>query len=159
MFGISAFAESPFASLQGTFVYVTLTGVSATGSVGTVTHGGAVVALTGVLSSGFAGTMIYNESDATTGDVAIGSVGSVSLVISVALTSVTASGAAGVIDYAQVGFLTTDLASGAVGTVDPVVSMALSGVQATGSVGTVTAVYWKLVDNSESSNWALVETD
>jgi hypothetical protein len=38
-------------------------------------------------------------------------------------------------------------------------SLALSGVQASGSVGTVIAVYWILVNNVETSNWALVETD
>jgi len=39
MFGISAFAEAPFASLAGQTVVVALTGVQASGAVGTVyTH-------------------------------------------------------------------------------------------------------------------------
>jgi len=36
-------------------------------------------------------------------------------------------------------------------------SFALTGVQAAGSAGNVIAVYWILVDNSESSSWALVD--
>jgi hypothetical protein len=40
-----------------------------------------------------------------------------------------------------------------VGTVGPVVTVALSGVQAAASVGNVIAIYWRLVDDSETSNW------
>jgi hypothetical protein len=97
--------------------------------------------------------MIYNESDATSGDVATGEVGTVEPVISVALTSVTASGSVGTLDYSQIGFLTTDLAEGLLGTVGPVVTVALSGVQSAASVGSVIAIYWRLVDDSETSNW------
>jgi hypothetical protein len=85
--------------------------------------------------------------------VAIGEVGTVAPVISVDLTGVTASGAVGTVDYAQVGFLTPVTATGFVGTVGPVVTVALSGVQAAGSVGSVIAIYWRLVDDSETSNW------
>ena len=153
MFGISAFSEAPFSSLRGTFVYVTLTGVSATGNVGTISSVVRTVPLTGVQASGFAGTMIYNESDVTTGDVATGLVGAVTSVISVALTSVSATGAVNTVSFAQVGFLTTDLATGFVGTAAPVISVSISGVQAAGSVGTVTSIYWRLVDDSQTANW------
>jgi len=35
----------------------------------------------------------------------------------------------------------------------------LTGVQASGAVGTTTAVYWILVNTSQTPNWELVETD
>jgi len=75
MFGISAFAEAPFASIAGNVVVVALTGVSASGNVGTVTNGGVVVALSGVEASGLVGGVIYNESDAVSTAVAEGFVG------------------------------------------------------------------------------------
>jgi hypothetical protein len=31
--------------------------------------------------------------------------------------------------------------------------LALTGVSATGSTGDVTAVYWKLIDDSQTANW------
>jgi hypothetical protein len=40
-----------------------------------------------------------------------------------------------------------------VGSVGLTKSFALSGVQAAGSVGNVIAIYWILVDDSETSNW------
>jgi hypothetical protein len=132
---------------------IALSGVEASGAVGTITHGGAEVALSGVEAAGLVGTMIYNESDETSGDVAFGEVGTVEPVISVALTSVTAAGLVNTVTFAQVGFLTTDSAAGLVGTIGPVVTVALSGVQAVGSVGSVIAIYWRLVDDSETSNW------
>ena len=74
MFGISAFAETPFASEQvatflsgvqaagavGTVAYEALrelTGVAATGAVGSITMGGRVVALTGVQAAGQVGNV------------------------------------------------------------------------------------------------------
>ena len=77
MFGISAFAEAPFAALVGG-ISVTLTGVQASGTVGVVvatrvnTESGVqangyvgtlgpviAVALTGVSANGFVGTPLY----------------------------------------------------------------------------------------------------
>jgi hypothetical protein len=56
--------------------------------------------------------------------------------------------------------LTSTSAAGNVGTVGlGTRSLALSGVQASGAAGNVIAVYWILVNNAETSNWALVETD
>jgi hypothetical protein len=49
--------------------------------------------------------------------------------------------------------LTGVTASGAVGSVSYSTSVALSGVQAAGSVGNVVAIYWILVDSSETANW------
>jgi hypothetical protein len=97
MFGISAFAQAPYAALGAQDIALALTGVSATGNVGTVSRGGTSFALSGVL------------------------------------------------------------AAGSVGSVGVARSSALTGVQAAGSAGNVIAVYWILVNNSETSNWALVD--
>ena len=51
MFGISAFAEAPFASLAGQTIVLPLTGVQASGAVGSVTIDSAC-ALTGVEAAG-----------------------------------------------------------------------------------------------------------
>ena len=72
MFGISAFAESPFASLSGVTIVVALTGVVAAGAVGTVTHG-KEVAITGVGSSGLIANLVGGQP--LTGVQAAGSVG------------------------------------------------------------------------------------
>lgn len=77
MFGISAFAEAPFASLAGQTIIVALTGVQASGAVGTVTEDSSV-ALTGVEAAGAVGTVTVGERAlALTGVEAIGAVGTV----------------------------------------------------------------------------------
>jgi len=73
---------------------------------------------------------------------------------------VAASGAVGTIALAKEIALTGVAAAGVVGTVGlGARSLALSGVQASGTTGTVTAVYWILVNTSQTPNWELVETD
>ena len=37
-------------------------------------------------------------------------------------------------------------------------TFALTGVYAQGNVGNITAVYWKLIDDSETANWQLINT-
>ena len=76
MFGTSAFAAAPFASLaDGQVVSVALTGNAASGAVGTVAVSSSV-ALTGVVSNGTAGTVSVSCSVGITGDTATGNVGS-----------------------------------------------------------------------------------
>jgi hypothetical protein len=58
----------------------------------------------------------------------------------------------------QVFELTGDAAAGTVGSVGRSVSIALSGVSARGSAGSVTAIYWKLIDDLQTANWALVDS-
>jgi hypothetical protein len=51
------------------------------------------------------------------------------------------------------------LASGSVGTIAGVSrTIALTGVAASGTVGNVVAVYWKLIDDSQTANWGLIDT-
>ena len=107
------------------------TGVSASGAVGTVVLG-ISPALFGVQSSGLVGTTSFAFSRALTGASAAGSLGAV--IYSVALAGVPAT--------ASVGLMS-------VGTR----FIALTGVQASGQTGDVTAVYWKLIDDSQTANW------
>jgi hypothetical protein len=66
MFGISAYAQSPYAALGENVVVVALTGVAATGNVGTVVAG-KEFALTGVQATGSVGTVAVSSSVAVTG--------------------------------------------------------------------------------------------
>jgi len=150
MFGISPFSGAPFSSLSGVTILVALTGVQASGNVGTVD---------------------YQEQWPQTGDVAVGTVGTVGVVISVALSGVSGAGNVGSAVYTILQPITGNVGVGSVGTVGvyrelgvsgvgSVGSVAstnggqfLTGVLASGAVGNVIAVYWKLIDDSQTANW------
>ena len=85
MFGISAFAQAPFAALGENVVVVALTGVSASGNVGSVLSG---QELTGVSASGAVGSVTGSSTVALSGVAASGFVGSVTAASTVALTGV-----------------------------------------------------------------------
>ena len=132
MFGISAFAEAPFASL-------------ATPS---------VVILTGVEASGAVGTLVYTRELALTGVEAAGAVGTITIGgITVALTGIQADGAVG--DVTETNDRTEDgvQATGSVGSVGSNLSVTLSGVSATGQVNSMNYFYWTTIDDSETPNW------
>ena len=74
MFGISAFAETPFSALASPSV-PGLTGVEASGAVGSVSRGDTSFALSGVAASGSVGTVLGGQ--ALAGVAASGSVGTV----------------------------------------------------------------------------------
>ena len=137
MFGISAFAEAPFASLSGQTVVVAITGVQASGAVGTVIYElVTTVAITGVQASGAVGTVTYQP------------------VVVVAITGVEASGAVGNVTETNNPTENGVQATGAVGSVGiGSRTVALTGVQAAGQVGTVGSFYWSLIDDSETPNW------
>ena len=116
MFGISSFAEAPFASLAGQSNLIALTGVQANGAVGTV---------------------VFTKATDITGVSADGAVGSVSASISVALTGVTAAGEVGTVVYTLPVALSGVAGSGFVGSVSVAGAPALSGVSASGSLGTL----------------------
>ena len=76
MFGISAYAQAPYASLGENTVVVALTGRSASGYVGTLTPS-STVALTGLLASGYVGTLTPTFSLSISGSSASGYVGKI----------------------------------------------------------------------------------
>lgn len=117
---------------------VALTGVSATGSAGTVSQS-RTVALTGTTGTGSAGTVSPSQagSAALTGVTASGSVGTVKPSDTVPDTGVSATGSPGNVGPGNaVGFVGVS-ATGSTGTLKPSTVVGLSGVSATGSVGTV----------------------
>jgi hypothetical protein len=117
---------------------VPLTGVSATGAVGSL---GVTVsrALTGNAATGAVGTLTASISKALTGNAATGAVGSLTPSISVALTGVSATGQVGNLTANATVSLSGVVGTGAVGTVTPTSDtlVALSGVSATGAVGSL----------------------
>lgn len=145
------------ASAASPDVTVALTGVSATGDVGTVgvqhdqpitgnagtSAVGSVtpnttVALTGVAGTSAVGSVTPSTSVALTGVTGTGAAGTVAPSTSVALTGVAGTGAAGTVTPNTTVALTGVAGTSAVGTVAPSTTIGLTGVSATGAVGTVT---------------------
>lgn len=127
-------------TIQGVPVTVALSGVSATGSPGTVVSAVAP-ALTAVQATGSPGTAVSAVSYGLTADTATGSVGTVTAsgATSAALTGVSATGSTGTLAPAISYALTGVAATGSVGTVAAAASYAATGVLGTGTPGTVTS--------------------
>jgi len=175
MFGISAFAEAPFASLAGQTVVVAITGVGASGAVGTVVYSplvtaaitgvqgsGAVgsvtktnaVGLSGVKADGAVGNATETNSPTETGVLALGAVGNIGMGARlVALSGVVASGAVG--NVTETNNPTEDgvVATGSVGIMLARITVSISGVSARGQLGTFDEFYWTTIDDSETPNW------
>ena len=139
MFGISAFAEAPFASLAGQTVVVAITGVQASGAVGTIVYTPVVtLAITGVQASGAVGTVGFGKGFNISGVQASGAVGNVT-----ETNNPTEDGV---------------VATGSVGTIAPTtITVSISSVSARGQVGTFDEFYWTTIDDSETPNWQNVE--
>ena len=150
LLGGLAFSEEPFASLadgdlQISFqlgVGASVTGVAATGSVGSVTvNADANVSVTGVAGTGQNGSITI-DGDATvavTGLAGTGGVGAVTVTqgagINVAVGSVSAQG--------QVGVVT------AIGNI----SVLVTGVAATGATSGASIVAWNEIVPNQDPNW------
>ena len=137
----------------GTDVDVDVTGVEATGAVGTATvTTGSVVALTGVEATGAVGTVTVvtatNVDVDVTGVAATGAVGTTTVTTGsvVALTGVAATGAVGTVTITATTNVNIDVtgveATGAVGTVTVIENTAttVTGVQTTTALGSVSIV-------------------
>ena len=115
-----------------------VTGNAATGSPGSVGVGERTVALTGVEATGAVGTVSESDADPLTGNAATGAVGTAGPVNTIALTGVQATGAVGTVSETDADPLVGNSATGQVGTIGfGGVTVALTGAQATGAVGTV----------------------
>jgi hypothetical protein len=176
MFGISAFAEAPFASLAGQTVVVAITGVGASGAVGTVVYSPLVTAaITGVQGSGAVGSVTETNAVGLNGAQAAGQPGSIGVLgveagiqgaqaagavgtvgmgeRFVALSGVVANGAVG--DVVETNSPTEDgvVATGSVGIMLARITVSISGVSARGQLGTFDEFYWTTIDDSETPNW------
>jgi hypothetical protein len=99
---------------------------------------GITIALTGVSGTGSVGTVIPNSTIAITQNSGTGSVGTVIPVLTNALTQVLGTGAVGSVSVSTAVALTQNSVTGSVGSVTPTNAEAISGTSGTGSVGTVT---------------------
>ena len=176
MFGISAYAEAPFASLAGVTVVVALTGVQASGAVGTVVYAPLVtVAITGVGAVGAVGNVTESSEVGLNGAQAAGQPGSIGVLgIEAGIQGAQAAGAVGTISSVEffvvltgvqavgdVGNVTETnnptedgvVANGSVGSVGSSRTVAITVVQARGQVGTMNYFYWTTIDDSETPNW------
>ena len=115
-----------------------ITGNAATGSPGSVGAGARTVALTGVEATGAVGTVSESDADPLTGNAATGAVGTATPSTTIALTGVQATGQVGTEGDGLTIALTGVQATGQVGTVSHGgISFALTGAEATGAAGTV----------------------
>ena len=96
-------------------------------------------ALTGVSATGAVGTIGLSISLSVTGNSADGNVGTLGASISSELAGVSATGNVGSVGSAVTVSLTGVFATGDVGSVGATITVAISGVSATGAVGTVTS--------------------
>jgi hypothetical protein len=172
--GVSA--AGSVGTLTTAFSYsVALTSVSASGLTGTATPK-STLALSGVLASGSTGTVTtaFSYSAALSGVSSSGSVGTTVPSAVFALTGVAVQGQAGRFVFP----LGSNQASGFAGTIatDRVVtlagiglaaavnsvsrgntSFAISGAYASGYSGNTIAVYWKLIDDTQTANWQNID--
>lgn len=95
------------------------------------------IALTGVSGTGSVGSVSPSTSKALTGNAGTAAVGSVVPTVSKALTGNSATGGIGSVSPSTQKALTGNAATGAVGTLTPTTSLLISGVSGTGGVGNV----------------------
>lgn len=125
-------------NFASTDVAQSLTGVAATGAVGTVTQT-ASFALTGNAGTSAVGIVTPSIAQVLTGVAATGAAGTAKSSSTCALTGNAATSAAGTVTASISQALTTVAGTGAVGTLVSGISYALTGLVATGAVGNVTA--------------------
>lgn len=82
MFAGSAFSEVPFSSYSSPTVYAAVTGVEATGAVGTVSvDAGAIISVTNVYAAGVTGSVVVTGTANVfpTGVIGYGAIGNVNI--------------------------------------------------------------------------------
>lgn len=122
-------------------VSVSTTGVSGTGSVGTIAISGASLSIHGVSATGHAGTILTPDNDALAGVSGTGSAGTISAAVYVlTINGVQATGSAGVITTQSTTKVLTGVSGiGSAGIVSTAIQFqGIVGVSATGSAGKIT---------------------
>ena len=160
MFGISAYSETPFASLAKVGISSTLTGVSTATGLGTL---GVDVSqqFSNTVATGNVGTVVFAITPSLTGVQSTGAVGNViyNIVYFASATGVGATGNAGSVLFARVAILAGTAASVSAGTIPSFeISKNLSGVQAAGQTGTFTSYYWSQIDDTQIPQWVPITT-
>lgn len=123
--------------------------VHANGYAGNASPDRAIV-LSGAVASGSIGTVVQNVDIELTGDLAFGYPGGVI----VPLLPISAEGQVGSVVADRTIQLSGISASGYAGNVSlGARSVALTGVLGRGETGNLIAVYWKIIDDSQTANW------
>jgi len=149
-------------------------GVNAVGDVGSVTVAERFIAITGVSASGVAGTVAGLYAMELTGVGSVSDVGTVGVANTLGLTGNEAFGQVNQIivplnsnqALASVGTVVFDMtvelsgvgSTGDIGTMGVIRTHSLTGNLASGGAGNVVAVYWKLIDDSQSTIWQNINT-
>jgi hypothetical protein len=138
-----------------------VTGVEASGAIGTVTEviGRAVVVLSGVVAEGFLGdeTPRAAANVSVTGVDSTGSIGDISLQSNnnIEVTGVEATAVVASVVVRNINYISTTgiAAAGSVGTVevDAKANVVVTGVFATGRVGR--PLVWSIIDTAQTPDW------
>lgn len=160
MFGISAYSETPFASLAKVGISEILTGVSTVTGIGTL---GVDVSqqFSNTVATGNVGTVVFTITPALTGVQSTGAVGDMiyNLTYYAYATGVDATGSVGSTSFARAAVLSGNAASVLPGTIPSFeISKNLSGVQAAGQIGTFTSYYWSQIDDTQIPHWVPITT-
>jgi hypothetical protein len=153
MFGISSFAETPFASLAGQDSLLALTGVQADGAVGTVVFT-RTAALTGVSASGSLGTLgvLHENAIIAAGGWGTGTWGQAEWGVGAGYPPAT-SAQVGTVGAVNARDISGVQANGSVGTFGVVHTNGLLSVLALGYAGNVSDYYWTTIDTDQTPNW------
>ena len=160
MFGISAYSETPFASLAKVGISSTLTGVSTATGIGTLGVDRSQQ-FSNTVATGNVGTVVFTITPALTGVQSTGAVGDIiyNLTYYAYATGVGATGSVGSISFARAAILAGTAASVSPGTIPSFeISKNLSGVQAAGQTGTFTSYYWSQIDDTQIPHWVPITT-
>jgi hypothetical protein len=137
MFGISAFAETPFASLAGYTLSISITGVQADGAVGSVTEVSSA-GLNGAQAAGEVGSVVFGKDVTLDGAAAFGQTGSVSAGDRpLEITGVSASGSVESVGPVVAPEISGVLLYGEPGGVSEEPNITIAGVYAIGEIGSV----------------------
>jgi len=151
-----------------------ITGVNATGAVGSVIVAERFIAITGVSASGAVDSVVQSVDKALTGATATGDVDTVGVANTLGLTGNEAFGQVNQIilplnsnqALASVGTVVFDMtvelsgvgSTGDIGTMGVIRTHSLTGNLANGGAGNLVAVYWKLIDDNQSTIWQNINT-
>jgi hypothetical protein len=160
MFGISAYSETPFASLAKVGISGTLTGVSTITGLGTLGVDRSEQ-FSNTVATGNVGTVVFTITPAITGVESASGIGTViyNLVYYANATGVSSTVSAGSTFFARAAILAGNAASVSAGTIPSFeIGKNITGVQAAGQIGTFTSYYWSQIDDTQIPHWVPITT-
>lgn len=160
MFGISAYSETPFASLAKVGISDSLTGISTATGLGTLGVDRSEQ-FSNTVATGNVGTVVYTITPSITGVGAASGIGNMvyNLTYYAYATGVSSTVSAGGTSFARAAVLSGNAASVSAGTIPSfIIGKNITGVQAAGQVGTFTSYYWSQIDDTQVPHWVPITT-